>query len=71
MAEPAQVTTIKAPEKAFVLGTAAASHVEVINPQRKRTLMHPRKPLVQAPPQPALKITWEVSPRLNRFERAA
>jgi hypothetical protein len=71
MPEPAQVTTIKAPEKAFVLGTAAASHVEVINPQRKRTLMHPRKPLVQAPPQPALKITWEVSPRLNRFERAA
>lgn len=70
MEEPASAATVVVPEKAFVLESSAVSHVEVVSTSRKHSIMQQRQPHAQAPQTP-LTITWEMSPRLNRFERAA
>ncbi|KAK4247510.1 hypothetical protein C7999DRAFT_41168 [Corynascus novoguineensis] len=57
-------------EKTSILEAPAASHVEVLNKRHSRGLAQPCKPLIQKPPS-TLRITFEVSPRLNRFERVA
>ncbi len=65
--------TVHVPEKAVVVETPVASHHEVVaNPPRKqhKPATRPPKPLLQKPPA-VMTITWEVSPRLNRFERGA
>ncbi len=65
--------TLHVPEKAIVLETPVTSHHEVAaNAHRKqhKPVTRPPKPLLQKPPA-AMTITWEVSPRLNRFERGA
>jgi hypothetical protein len=69
--EHPESTTLHVPEKAVIIETPVMSHVEVANPPRKHRLTtQPFKPLVQKPPA-AVTITWEVAPRLNRFERVA
>ena len=70
MEEPASAATVVVPEKAFVLESAAVSHVEVVSTPRKHSMIQQRRPHAQAPQGP-LTITWEMSPRLNRFERVA
>lgn len=69
MEEPASNATVVVPEKAFVLESSTVSHVEVVSTPHKHSIVQPRRPHTQAPQ--TLKITWEMSPRLNRFERVA
>ncbi|GAB1317845.1 hypothetical protein MFIFM68171_08055 [Madurella fahalii] len=56
------------PEKAVIIETPVVSHLELAEPPHKQAPMRPHIPHVQLP-QPALTITWELHPRLNRFER--
>jgi hypothetical protein len=71
MEEPAHATgPAHIPEKALFIETAVVSHVEVAQPHRKQAGMQPLMTTIQAQnPQASLKITWDMSPRLNRFER--
>ncbi|KAH6623324.1 hypothetical protein F5144DRAFT_496836 [Chaetomium tenue] len=69
MEEPASNATVVVPEKAFVLESSTVSHVEVVSTPHKHGIVQQRRPHAQAPQ--TLKITWEMSPRLNRFERVA
>jgi hypothetical protein len=66
--EPTEAASIHVPEKALIIETPVVSHFEVANRYRKHTPMQLHKPQLQKP-QAAVTITWEVSPRLNRFER--
>ncbi|KAK4097116.1 hypothetical protein N658DRAFT_434656 [Parathielavia hyrcaniae] len=66
--EPAKTASIHVPDKALVIESPVVSHVEVASRCRKRAATQPFKANVQKP-QAALTITWEVSPRVNRFER--
>jgi hypothetical protein len=75
--EPTSAAIVVVPEKPFVLETPAVSHVEVVTPHRKHAITqprsahgHPRRPHAQNPQTP-VTITWEMAPRLNRFERVA
>jgi hypothetical protein len=70
MEEPAPAATVVVPEKAFILESAAVSHIEMVSTPRKHSMVQQRRPLAQAPQIP-VTITWEMSPRLNRFERVA
>ncbi|KAK4132691.1 hypothetical protein BT67DRAFT_75739 [Trichocladium antarcticum] len=57
------------PEKIPVIETPVVSHLGVAEqPRKRRPNRHPAQSSVQRPQAP-LKITWEQSPRLNRFER--
>ncbi|KAL2174877.1 uncharacterized protein P884DRAFT_279804 [Thermothelomyces heterothallicus CBS 202.75] len=55
-------------EKASIFEAPAVSHLDMRSNHRRQSLAESRNPNAQKP-QPALRITWEVSPRLNRFER--
>jgi hypothetical protein len=62
--------TIHIPEKTLLIETPVVSHVEVAQPYRKQAGMQPLMATIPAQnPQAALKITWDMSPRRNRFER--
>ncbi|KAL2151143.1 hypothetical protein VTH82DRAFT_6241 [Thermothelomyces myriococcoides] len=57
-------------EKASVFESPALSHLDMVNNPRRRNLAESGNPDPHAQrPQSTLRITWEVSPRLNRFER--
>jgi hypothetical protein len=56
-------------EKAVIIETAVVNRLEVTEPPFKGKPNHPALSRIRHP-QTALKITWERSPRLNRFERA-
>jgi hypothetical protein len=73
MEEPAHATKPATSEKALLIETAVVSHVEVAQPHRKQAGMEPliMKTIPAQNPQASLKITWDMSPRLNRFERVA
>ncbi|KAK4122007.1 hypothetical protein N657DRAFT_635448 [Parathielavia appendiculata] len=68
MEEPAETASIHVPEKALIIETPVVNHFEMANLYRKHTCAQPFKPQVQKP-QAALTISWELAPRLNRFER--
>ncbi|KAK4148899.1 hypothetical protein C8A00DRAFT_19351 [Chaetomidium leptoderma] len=58
-----------APEKTLIIvAPVVVSHVEVVTPLRKHTALPPHQPHLRNQQAP-LTITWEVSPRLHRFER--
>lgn len=57
------------PEKALIIETPVVIHHEVHCSEKPLALAQPPKPRLEKPQAP-LAITWEVSPRLNRFERA-
>jgi hypothetical protein len=77
MKEPSHATrpatrsaTIHIPEKTLLIETPVVSHVEVAQPYRKQAGMQPLMTTIPTQnPQAALKITWDMSPRRNRFER--
>ncbi|KAK3292967.1 uncharacterized protein B0H64DRAFT_444277 [Chaetomium fimeti] len=69
VAEPASAAIVVVPEKAFVVEAPVVSHVEATG-IRKHRIMKPWKPHAHNPQTP-VTITWEMSPRLNRFERVA
>ncbi|KAJ4291365.1 hypothetical protein N0V88_006374 [Collariella sp. IMI 366227] len=66
--EHIQTTYVPVSEKAIVIEIPVASHVEVAGHPRRRKPAQQRKALVENQ-QPGRTVTWEPSPRLNRFER--
>ena len=65
-----RLTTMHMPEKALLIETPVVSHVEVAQPYRKQAGTQPLMTTIPGQhPQAALKITWDMSPRQNRFER--
>lgn len=55
-------------EKVVVIEAPAVQHIEVRKPFRKNSQFPIPKPSVHEPRGP-ITISWESSPRLNRFER--
>ncbi|KAL2119110.1 hypothetical protein VTJ04DRAFT_6070 [Mycothermus thermophilus] len=71
--EPPKVVSLHIPEKAIVnIETTSASHIEHAQQQHRKpaSLTNTPKSIVAGrKPVGAVSITWDVSPRLNRFER--
>ncbi len=65
----ARTCTVHIPEKALIIETPVVSHLEMHCEKPLAVVQPPSKPRLEKPHSP-LAITWDVSPRLNRFERA-
>lgn len=57
-------------EKVAVIEAPVVHHIEVRKPYRRHPQFQAPRPSVHEPRGP-ISITWESSPRLNRFERVA
>ncbi|KAK4235391.1 hypothetical protein C8A03DRAFT_17870 [Achaetomium macrosporum] len=67
--EHSNTSTTPVSGKTVFVDTPVVRHIEfAARPPRRNTPIHPQQPRVQKPPSTP-RISWDLSPRLNRFER--